>query len=62
MLLLDILPALKDGEDVNAKGAAFGKNITSPSSPNETQPHWFIGRFAALMDAVGAAGLFRSAA
>ena len=59
-------PSSRGGEksflSITAKGAAYGKNITSPSSPNETQPHWFIGRFAALMAAVGAAGLFRSAA
>lgn len=29
-------------------GLAYGKNITSPSSPRETQPHWYVERFADL--------------
>lgn len=29
-------------------GLVYGKNITSPSSPRETQPHWYVGRFADL--------------
>lgn len=30
----------------------FGKNLTSPSNPRETQPHWYVSRFADLLDLV----------
>lgn len=30
----------------------FGKNLTSPSNPRETQPHWYVSRFAELLDRV----------
>lgn len=30
----------------------FGKNITSPSNPRESQPHWYAGKFADLLDLV----------
>ena len=29
-------------------GLEYGKNLTSPSSPRETQPHWYVDRFAEL--------------
>lgn len=32
--------------------AEFGKNLTSPSNPRETQPHWFVSKFAELLDRV----------
>ena len=32
------------------KGLAFGKNITNPSSPRETQPHWFQNTFNDVLD------------
>lgn len=33
---------------VTEKGMAFGKNLTSPQSPRETQPHWYVDRFVEL--------------
>jgi len=33
-------------------GLKYGKNITSPTSPRETQPHWYVERFAELHDLV----------
>ncbi|MFK0531222.1 KilA-N domain-containing protein, partial [Escherichia coli] len=30
---------------LTAKGCMFGKNITSPANPRETQPHFFESRF-----------------
>lgn len=30
----------------------FGKNLTSPSNPRETQPHWYVSKFAELLDRV----------
>lgn len=33
-------------------GLAYGKNITSTSNTKETQPHWYIGKFSELLDAV----------
>ncbi|SDO29074.1 BRO family, N-terminal domain [Halomonas shengliensis] len=38
---------------VTEKGLAYGKNLTNPSNPRETQPHWYGERFDALLDAVG---------
>lgn len=29
-------------------GLRYGKNITHPNSPRETQPHWYVDRFAVL--------------
>ncbi|WP_208452727.1 KilA-N domain-containing protein [Burkholderia gladioli] len=29
-------------------GLIYGKNITSPSNPRETQPHWYVTKFAQL--------------
>lgn len=34
------------------KAPEFGKNLTSPSNPRETQPHWYVSRFADLLDLV----------
>lgn len=34
---------------LTAKGCIFGKNITSPANPRETQPHFFESRFAELL-------------
>lgn len=33
---------------ITAKGLQYGKNLTSPSSPRETQPHWYAERFDEL--------------
>lgn len=33
---------------ITEKGIAYGKNLTNPASPRETQPHWYVDRFAEL--------------
>lgn len=38
---------------VTDKGLKFGKNLTSPQSPRETQPHWYVDRFLELADLIG---------
>lgn len=30
----------------------FGKNVTNPSNPRETQPHWYVSKFAELLSLV----------
>lgn len=34
---------------LTAKGCMYGKNITSPANPRETQPHFFESRFPELL-------------
>ncbi|MEB2439582.1 KilA-N domain-containing protein [Citrobacter braakii] len=34
---------------MTAKGCMFGKNITSPANPRETQPHFFESKFPDLL-------------
>ena len=38
---------------ITDKGLRFGKNLTSPQSPRETQPHWYVDRFLELADLIG---------
>lgn len=38
---------------ITEKGLRYGKNLTSPQSPRETQPHWYVDRFLELADLVG---------
>ena len=38
---------------VTERGQRWGKNVTSPSNPKETQPHWYVSQFAALMTEIG---------
>lgn len=38
---------------ITNEGLAFGKNIVSPQSPRETQPHWYRDRFAELVAMAG---------
>lgn len=33
---------------ITEKGLAYGKNLTNPASPRETQPHWYVERFPEL--------------
>ncbi|WP_334159768.1 ORF6N domain-containing protein [Achromobacter insolitus] len=33
---------------ITDRGLAYGKNLTNPASPRETQPHWYTSRFAEL--------------
>ncbi|WP_421551774.1 Rha family transcriptional regulator [Pseudomonas yamanorum] len=40
---------------VTEKGMAYGKNLTSPQCPRETQPHWYVDRFLELAVKVGKA-------
>ncbi|MBX9404563.1 Rha family transcriptional regulator [Pseudomonas baetica] len=40
---------------VTDKGLEFGKNLTSPQCPRETQPHWYVDRFLELAKLVGKA-------
>nr|WP_235038316.1 Rha family transcriptional regulator [Pseudomonas brassicacearum] len=40
---------------VTEKGMTYGKNLTSPQSPRETQPHWYVDRFLELAKLVGKA-------
>lgn len=40
---------------VTEKGLVFGKNLTSPQCPRETQPHWYVDRFLELAALVGKA-------
>jgi hypothetical protein len=40
---------------ITDKGLAYGKNLTSPQSPRETQPHWYVDRFLELAKLVGKA-------
>jgi phage regulator Rha-like protein len=40
---------------VTDKGMAYGKNLTNPQSPRETQPHWYVDRFLELAKLVGKA-------
>lgn len=50
-------PSSKGGEkrflSVTIKGERYGKNVTSPNSPRETQPHWYRETFASLCREVG---------
>jgi len=39
---------------VTERGLEFGKNLTNPSSPRQTQPHWYVDRFAELHRIVSA--------
>lgn len=34
---------------LTSKGCLYGKNITSPANPRETQPHFFESKFAELL-------------
>ena len=38
---------------VTEKGLAFGKNISSPENPRETQPHWFSRKGEELLRVMG---------
>lgn len=38
---------------VTDKGLQYGKNLTSPQCPRETQPHWYVDRFLELADLIG---------
>lgn len=37
---------------ITSMGLNYGKNLTSPHSPRETQPHWYVERFGELLNLV----------
>lgn len=38
---------------ITNEGTAYGKNVVSPQSPRETQPHWYRARFVELVTLIG---------
>ncbi|WP_233456915.1 Rha family transcriptional regulator [Pseudomonas monteilii] len=38
---------------ITEKGLRYGKNLTSPQCPRETQPHWYVDRFLELVSLAG---------
>ncbi|MNE95408.1 hypothetical protein D3C80_1934900 [compost metagenome] len=40
---------------ITDKGLRYGKNLTSPQCPRETQPHWYVDRFPELVELAGKA-------
>lgn len=38
---------------ITESGLEYGKNVTSPSNPLETQPHWYVDTFGDLMSLLG---------
>ena len=40
---------IKQFWSLSAKGCMYGKNITSPANPRETQPHFFESKFHSLL-------------
>jgi len=61
-LLLQEKGFLKEEHRTSSKGGLkafkvctnleFGKNITSPKNPRESQPHWYVSKFQQLLDIV----------
>ena len=41
---------------ITEKGLAFGKNVSSPENPRETQPHWFSAKGEELLRVMGVLG------
>ena len=39
----------------------YGKNLTSPNNPRETQPHWYISKFPELLELVMPAAVPKAA-
>jgi hypothetical protein len=40
-------------KNITEKGLPYGKNVTSPQNPRETQPHWYTDKFGVLLQALG---------
>lgn len=38
---------------ITNEGLTYGKNVVSPQSPRETQPHWYRARFVELVTLIG---------
>lgn len=47
----------KEFWSVTTEGLIYGKNITTPRSPRETQPHWYVERFDELHSVVSTMGV-----
>ena len=43
---------VKKFKSITDKGKPYGQNLQSPRNQKETQPHWFVDRFAELYKAV----------
>jgi hypothetical protein len=43
---------VKEFWTVTEAGLAYGKNVTSPSNPKETQPHWYVESFNELVEII----------
>lgn len=46
----------KQFNSVTQEGLRYGKNVSNPQSPRETQPHWYDSRFEELMTELGIIG------
>ncbi len=44
---------IKRYKSITEFGREYGKNITNPNQPRETQPHWYEDRFADLLFELG---------
>lgn len=44
----------KSFRSITEKGLAYGKNLENPKNQKETQPHWYVDRFAELYHKVTA--------
>lgn len=48
-----VRPSSKGGvkkfKSITAKGLSYGKNMTSPVNPRETQPHWYVNKKQELL-------------
>jgi len=44
----------KEFWNVTQKGLEFGKNLSCPKNPRETQPHWYRNTFDGLLNRLGA--------
>lgn len=42
-------------------GLPYGKNVTSPQNPRETQPHFYASEFPQLLEVIGLSGLLLAA-
>lgn len=42
-------------------GLPYGKNVTSPQNPRETQPHFYVSEFPQLLEVIGLSGLLLAA-
>jgi hypothetical protein len=43
---------MKGFVNITEKGLEFGKNMTNPKNPRETQPHWYRNKFDELLERI----------